>query len=1076
MSRVYSSSLAFSAPFFSSFAFSSSHVRHASIDAEQSGKHSSMATEDSTAHPWMEPLELQQRLRSVLVQLLLLASPSTPLSLGDALALLQQPFQTPPSALPPKLSSSVSLSTPSPSHCSFYLLDTLTRQSVVAACDAVLLHSEHTAKENTGMFSGTNTPFSTSFHAPPHSSAVPPGAPPFSSSSASSFLSVQEQDYLRDAHRDISLSRWYGVGKEYARLYDHSVMALLQLEMECQEKKKMLSWLENGRHEPMAALGAPSTEWVVPPVHDVLTWMVMGICHSDPFFRLLSFASPSSFSPPTAVSSSSSAPLASSFRSHSFPSPMIVYPLPTSQWLFTWDFDRFWRSVKSTLNQIRSGDASLPGAPTEPSCVTTASSEAHAERAAGGETVSAPFRGNSRDSRRARSHTVILRPVPLMQSALSQYFHLSPDSSSWTCFHSLYYLTHHASVFTSHTQKKGKKSEPTPIHVFQAPSSCVPAPSVSSLASSTPLLKNDVSIRSLSPSLSHEEEAVVGERTRAEPSMEWEVLFRTWFEQIDPNMPDLLGGSSLASGSSSRVIGSGTEKRRDERVGGREDDGRHATGHLEKDGEDYYSKIPHVGFRELLHGPPRLRQFLSSFSSAPCGTSSTTSGGVLPSSPSSTRTLTLMNSEVYTLQYLMRLLFLNQMHVQTSSGGGFYLALERLSECLVFELGAQLWLAPLSVSRLGAILHWYSSSGVGVTDISHLFREHSFLYLLLWLSGNPSVHRQQRRQAKSVLAFDQMREMGMNDWSDPESREEGNPMQDEIHFLRLLYDRASVFSRPVTIEILAFFVLRVGGGDDDPSHANEKRRLRNPLSAEEKKKMPHGGENGEEASEGENPVLLHRIRGVALQTVYVVNTVYATPMEVWECLEEVVCRSASSSSTSSSSFSEDPRMGIGSSKISANVAVWARIEPLVWCVPYSLLKRRMSRVARGWVRHRDASRSVGRVSTDAGGGFPSSVPPPLSRTRPSLTIKEWAEALLWEREWSGGESANSAVACEMIWSLLALADPFQEHFQLTPPSGVLDTMSPSCDKGVEKSTARDVSVQDSSCVEHWTVTILDENE
>lgn len=835
----------------------------------------------------------------------------------------------------------------------------------------------------------------------------------------------------------------------------------------------MLFCLENEKHVPLQR-DSPSTEWVVPPVHDVLTWMVVGICHSDPFFRLLSYSSAS----PSRFPCSLRDPCASS--------PMVAYPVSPSQWLFTWDMDRFWLSVKSKLKHIRSG-SSPQRMSTELPRVADTTLEAQPKKTEGEEAERVPplSHGHYRGSLRTRRQNVIFRPVAQIQSALLQYFflhspavtstpHSLPPSSvsSWTCFHSLYYFTCRASVSPFRTRPKEAEEvgEDARIRVFHAPSSRVSAPSGSSSCASTSLSKGGHPVRTLSSSLRKEEE--VGE------DVEWNVLFTTWFEQIDHNLPDLLGGSSQSSSRSSWVVGNDAEKRREARTKGEDRDcpsARHLDKEKEEENDDsaiaekWLKEMPHVGFREVLSGPPRLRQLLSSVAY--------TAPGMSPPA-----------SDVGYIRYSMQLFFLHQKYVQTSAGGGFYLALQQLNERLVADLCAEFWLAPLAVSRLGAMLHWYSSSGVGDTDVSLLFREHSLLYFLLWLGGNPSVHRLQRRQVESVVAFDQMREIGMEGKRNAEGKEGVvDVVQDEFHFLRTLYYKSKVYTPPVLAEILAFFVLRAPRDESDVSLANETKRHQKPFQTKE---GSHGVQP-EEEREGEDRVLLHRIRGVALQTLSVVNTAYATPMEVWACLEEMVC-------PSSVSCSDGRETEMWSSGISTSVAVWARVEPLVWCVPYSLLKRRMAGVARGWVRHRGPSSSGMRVPTDLGSALCCSsssssssperhgsnrrkapsprAPRTLSRTRPSFTIREWAEALLWEREWVGGSVANRAVACEMIWSLLALADPFQEHFQLTPPSGASDTTSTSHTKVVEKSTDEQEVLQDSSCVENWVVTLLDEDE
>lgn len=1117
---------------------------------------------ESMADPWVDPLELQQRLRSVMVQLVLLSSPSTPLTAGDLVRLLLQPFPQSPFASTSRSSLS-GLPHPVCSNSSFYVLDPLTRHSFMAANEAVRLYQMQSQQDERNasdyafstelsvvdtMTTKTASTNDSGFSTPPlsptssgavrhtvASSASPSlvGQEPSKNAYQPSLQQRQEKErrYLYEAHQRISPSRWYAVGKEYVRLYDNSVLTLLKLEVKCQEEARRrkergreikgecfpnCTKQREGKEEDSAA-----SEWKdgVPSVQNVLAWMITGLCLSDPFFRVIpssamarSIGSPPSLfatSPATTCSPRTHAVLPSSVSSPSVvDSHAIVYPLSSSMWLFTWDWNHFWLSAKAKWRKKKE--------------VNAYEREEEEDKWKKGKEKNAY--GRDRENL-ARRH-VVLRPVRCMQAALQQYYSMltrvppvsemsrssSPTpwsftSPPWTFFHSLYYLTYLPGVSlpcrsTLRSRTSKRMEEKGHFNVFR------PSPVQ---------LSND----GVFPSFVREDD-----EDEEDMALEWEVLFITWFEHVDRNLPDHLGDDVV-------LLRTRWEKRKGEKLSLPMPSAatpRDQEDNLSEAYRKWYKEMPHVGFRELLYGPDRLRQLMTSW----FPTSSTTvegneesrrqrSSSLTPSTAMSTSVLgpppfsSSFFGSVGSIRYLLHLFFVHKKCHQTSSGGGFYHVLERLNERLIVELGAYFLLAPISVSRLAAVLQWYQINGVGNTEISLFFREHSFLYFLLWTSGNPFFHRQHQRQAEAAVALDHVRAAcgeSEEEGDHEENEEDMAAIREEAVHLDTLYYKANVFTPPVTIELLAFFVLK--WDMEEKNHTQAEPGVRGLLSRMEgnerkERKTPYDVPTTTTSTAEDNdvpPILLDCIRGVKLNTLYVVNTAYATPMEVWECLEQMIAPVASAAPAAHSRERATSRSSSLKDTSTSSVQAWARIEPFVWCAPYSLLKRRMTRVARRMISFRHPSSSVSSSISDASSWdgsdrtsvsdmvegtspilrppFHAAPPLPVSPSRHSVssfTIKEWAVALLWELEWGGGSGVRDnsrdrvSTACEMIWSLLALADPQQQHFQLMPPSnnpcGSLSALQHSCERDGMTCSPHE---SNSMCIGDWIVTIIGKND
>lgn len=1136
---------------------------------------------ESLTFPWLDPLELQQRLRSIMVQVVLLSSPFAPLTISDLVALLQQPFQSVPSVFPySSLVSSPSFSTSPDPECfrspSFYVLDPLTRSSFAAASEAVRLYQAQSQQEekhasrysSSVLFSAIADTTSS-----PPTSSCPTSAP----KSSCPHPSVQEQErrYLDEARRRISPSRWYAVGKKCVQHYDQSVLTLMKLEMRGQLEEEKKKQREGDVGQQSTEKKDMGSKWIVshsiPQVNDVLVWMTVGLCLSDPFFRLISSPLVSSGEPPPPSSSSSGS--CSFFSSHA-----IVYPLPSSQLLFTWDFDYFWLAAKSKWKRLKKNalqgrekrllrqqdELSSPVLEEDEKKHPDVEEEYRKRREKEGvkEEGESDFHFSTLP---LNQNNVILRPVVQIQYALQLYYStrssVSPHAAllhSWTYFHSLYYLTCHSSVWSfscplrlrgarhqkqegGGDQEKGRGGD-SYFRVFH-PSHCGVSARFFSEKKNQALQmagaqeKNPSSVllteekgsnknKAFPPEkTNHKEDAIDKEYEEKEEDarQEWEALFVTWFELLDHNLPDHLGDHTIV-----------LEKRRNCRQQRDHSPSalQHFQGNNDGDGpaetyQRWYREMPHVGFNEHLYGPPRLRQFISSGLS--CAVDGGNAGAThrtpfssmsnISAPSSSASSFSALSGDAGSFRYLLHLFFVQKKYHQTSAGGGFYYALQRLNERFVQELAAYFFLAPMSVSRLAGVLQWYHSNGVANTEVTLLFREYSFFYFLLWIGGNPFLHRQHQRQVESATALDQVRmacsgasrsggsrrhpnnnnsntsmDDGVakeEDWMEEEIKEEGE-------YLHLLYHKANVFTPPVTIELLAFFVLK-DGVEKNNSNTNDQEKgsvKDNPPIDERKVRTGGGGEGKAQRcdpsafmnSEASPPILLESIRGIKLNTLYVVNTSYATPMEIWEALGHI--KFPVSTSASASSFS------------SSCVNTWSRIEPFLWCAPYSLLKRRLSRVAQSFVEYADdhpphhrslqphsclsenerevllpaSFSNAHRKHTERG---VAASPPPAacsSSSCVSITIKKWAEVLLWEVDWGGRtESDRFSVACEMLWSLLALADPHEQHFQLTPPPSC--TSPSSCKNSCRRTESSFAYYSNNSAsIGDWIVTFVAKKE
>eukprot|EP00796_Vickermania_ingenoplastis_P001348 gene1348-785_t len=476
----------------------------------------------------------------------------------------------------------------------------------------------------------------------------------------------------------------------------------------------------------------------------------------------------------------------------------------------------------------------------------------------------------------------------------------------------------------------------------------------------------------------------------------WQALLQQWTHSVDANLPDNLGATS--------VLPEPTASKTDEVTAER------------KALVKRYRCLPHVGYREYRFGSMRLRKLFESAGFGPSADGQQQSSDAGPASPRRSP-----------LRHLMYQLFTQGQNLQAAPpGGGFYRSLERLNTRLLGELAAGFWIAPVPVSRLAAVLNWHGKGESQAIAEAALFREQSLLYFLLWIGGQPMLHRTVEHQVSAARAMASVRaalstptrsprgaaphthhqslppmeacvDFVPGGASDPTPQHppkarwsERTLLEREAAFLHALHDKVHLSPPPVTTERLAFFVL---------------------TPPREQENSPSTGAH--------SSILLRKFRGRALRRVGVLHTTDFTPMETWEALRAEILVTSTTTPPAACSH------GVHPSTSSSMEREWTLMEPFVWVVPYSVLKRRLLRVAKGWCQFH-----AGADPTTVGPGLEHSV----------LSIRQWAQAALWEQELGGGGTCaqkdkmlTPSIACEMLWALLCLADPDQTYFKVVTP-------------------------------------------
>lgn len=838
---------------------------------------------------WRNPMQLQQRLRSIVVQVLLLSSVEQPMTIKNLIELLEKPFCTPSV-------DGISNEAAKP----FYVLDEETRLGFVGARCALLYIRENTATAHSNI---TNTneddrhgerssskgedPF---FHAQLERTLLLPEPLDALKEEMQKYELLSSSCYSSSTHpvapsTDVLLQ----IGKAYMQHYYQSILGLHQLVY------------EDGRDTCNPSM---------PPVTQVLRWMIYGLCLSDPYFRLV--VNPWRGTLPLAL-------------------PRIVYPGFSSLLLFNWDLEEYWIAAKAHCNRKGKKDA------------------------------------HEIEKKRGFSSGIVYRPPALLIAALHQHYS-TPLASRWSVWHSLYYLTSSspllpAAQISSLEEPSVASEELELFSVFQAPYSSGKQPR-------QPLLEEK----------------------------EWRSLVSTWFRLIDKNLPDNFGDAAMESSLSGRIctgLGGSTS-------GCDSSDSDSRENKIGISSRRLYNEMPHVGCQEHLYGSVKFQRFLHRGSSLTITSSSST---VSASQPSGT-----------SFRFLLYQLFTHHLFRQNSPGGGFHRGLQLINTRFLGDLGMHFFLSPISIPRLASLLQWHSEQ-IGGTKTGmewrELFRQHSLLYFLLWVAGSPSMHRIQQRQLKNAAVREELRDV-FSSLPDKRktrglvtTREENgflhalksssslwekhtHFMEEEQKYFHLLEDRALVFTPPVTVDLFAFFVVR--SPDSGTPNSEEKKAL------------------------------LSSIRGVKLRTLSVLNTLDATPMEIWKALELrfLPLNSAAPSDAEPASFSPSH--------------IWAELEPHIWCIPYSVLKHRLVRVALAWCRYNSHSSFPLQLTTEQHAMCEESSAG--AHASPTLTIGEWVEALLWDQEYgvvSPCIVSAPSTACEMLFSLVALADPEEHHFKVFPP-------------------------------------------
>lgn len=852
---------------------------------------------------WGNPLVLQQRLRSVIVQLFLLSSPAQPMRTIDICALLLNPFYP---SVTCATGNSAEGREPILSEVAkgsaHFVLDSTTRYCCVAAGYAIVQYCKGLNEMKRVLPFEREQSFSLCSSGTARHNTKCEGK---LNLALEQLVTADEYKNIVHELMEIPSSQLSSIGKKYVTLYDGSLLQLFQMGADLDFRGRTSSEVKKKVR-------------VIPNVEDIVSWMAIGICLSDPFFRPVSNVSWTCDPRQVDKTVATGNRLCSS--SHQVPvSVSVMYPLMPSMLLFTWDFDNVWDSFMRQLG------------------------------------VNPKSRNRMTIFKKmASSSNVVYRPAQVLLLALTEYYNARRSAvvNNWTFLHSLYYLTYGCSIISREHQNQNQ----------------------SFIATSGEISENA-----------------------------WSALLPIWFHLVDHNLPDNFGNNSIPlyePDERKDFLGNKHCKETEE--------GNESTLHDKRDTKSLYQQMPHVGVREILYGSAQLKNFIAS-------SSSVGEGGPLTTGATS-------------LRHLFQQLLVQHQHRQSPCGGGFYVTLQRLNGRFIGPLSTSLLLAPISISRLASVLQWHNASGLGMTETGSLFRDHSLLYFLLWVGGHPMLHRLLQREIASARAMEEVRAVIHQDGEQSVSSVVGEqlsavsdliPVEScwdyedekftpqvltgsfELSYLHELFTGAKVLTPPVSIELLAFFLLLPGFG------------------TKTMKEIPMEDTNKLHTSGSSNTVLLKEIRGISLLTLRVVNTSYATPMEAWTAIDQQLRKVIGVESDC-----HDWKEEAGQEKKRSVQDQWQEMESHIWCLPYSLLKRRFVRLARGWCKQQCRQSRIQNNSK--------------STNLDTITIRDWAQILLWEKEFGygflhyvPGESEGSRrleVACEMLWAMLFLTDPFQERF------------------------------------------------
>lgn len=398
-----------------------------------------------------------------------------------------------------------------------------------------------------------------------------------------------------------------------------------------------------------------------------------------------------------------------------------------------------------------------------------------------------------------------------------------------------------------------------------------------------------------------------------------------------------------------------------------------------------YRQLPMVGLSAAVNGNPLLTHVATSF----------VASGAAPGQGSS-------------LAYLLQLFLLHQ-YQWHSTPGGVYNNLFRINRRLVYELATHLCAAPLSVPQLAVLMRWHSSENA----IAELFRQGSFFFFLLCIAGNPLVHLRRRRELEAAPSL--RRALGAIDTAKRNRKEKKRrPRVSNAIRQRLPLQRCYDFEEGNSQRI-------VESADEDlweekvkwaDMHARANT-ITIPSVTEDLVLfllLPAAAEGG---SRRDGP-LLSSIRGVPLRRLQVLNTKAYPPVDLFDAVAEEV-RKVPESSSADAMHQVGNRVGSSHDRPFASAATspaeWTAMEHHLWCLPASVLFHRLLRVARAWCWHHQQHHEQ---------------PQQGEQRWMRLTVGEWCRAALWDVEWGGDDELGS----EMLWAVLAVADPHQSTHQL----------------------------------------------